>query len=80
MALASPGIGNKEKIETLRASYDKLVKDWDVLVNKLVKSVDSQTVKENVMPQYGCIRWALCEPLTPPCDDFSCGNLKDILK
>ena len=60
------------------------MKDWDVLVNKLVKSVDSQTVKENEMPmkksQYGCIRWALCEPLTPPCDDFSCGNLKDILK
>ena len=27
--------------------------------------------------QHGCIRWALCEHLTPPCSDFACGGLED---
>jgi hypothetical protein len=28
--------------------------------------------------QHGCIRWALCEQLTPPCHDFACGRLEEL--
>ena len=26
-----------------------------------------------------CVRWALCEHLTPPCQDFVCSEIKDAL-
>jgi hypothetical protein len=48
---------NKEKIETLRAWSDKVVEDGDVMVKELGSSVDSQTVKDNLMPMAKYVRF-----------------------
>ena len=31
----------------------------------------------NEKSQHGCVRWALCEHLLPPCHDFACGGLRN---
>ena len=36
--------------------------------------------EEEEKSQHGCIRWALCEHIIPPCGDFACGGLKDCVK
>ena len=34
-------------------------------------------LEEGEKSQQGCVRWALCEHLTPPCCDLTCGGLED---
>lgn len=39
--------------------------------------IKKKTVAITKKSQHGCVRWALCEHLPPPCSDFACGGLEN---